>query len=351
VLVYDNLSRSGVERNLRWLRAAHGAAVEAEIADVRDEQAVRAAVRRCRQVFHLAAQVAVTTSLEDPLGDFAVNAHGALNVLEAVREQVDPPPVLFTSTNKVYGGLGEVDFTTVQGRYEPSHEAMRVNGIDETQRLDFHSPYGCSKGAADQYVTDYARSFGIRAAVFRMSCIYGPHQFGTEDQGWIAHFVLQALRGRPVVVYGDGMQVRDALFVDDLVDALLLAQERMPEVSGRAFNIGGGRPNAVSVREVIDLIGRLHGARPEIVHREWRVGDQRYYVSDTRRFGAVTGWAPRVGVEQGVERLYRWMRKTVAPMHAVRELPVPVPHVVDGALDPLFLDTSSPLAADGRARA
>jgi dTDP-L-rhamnose 4-epimerase len=351
VLVFDNLSRGGVERNLRWLRDAHGSALEAEIADIRDVNAVRSAVRRCRQLFHFAAQVAVTTSLDDPLDDFTVNARGALNVLEAVREQREPPAVLFTSTNKVYGGLGAVHFTTVGGRYSPSDEAMRVGGIDETQRLDFHSPYGCSKGTADQYVIDYARSFGIQASVFRMSCIYGPRQFGTEDQGWIAHFVLQALRGRPIVIYGDGMQVRDALYVDDLVDALLLAQERMPEISGRAFNIGGGPANAVSVREVIDLIGRMDGGRAEVLHRDWRVGDQRYYVSDTRRFSAAMGWAPRVGVEQGIERLYRWMKQSVVPVHAVREATAPIATVVDGQIDPLLLKRSARLAADGRVQA
>jgi dTDP-L-rhamnose 4-epimerase len=344
VLVYDSLSRDGVDRNLRWLRDTHTSAVEAEIADVRDMNALRAAVRRCRQVFHLAAQVAVTTSLEDPMDDFAVNARGALNVLEAVREQDDPPPVVFTSTNKVYGALDGVDLTTVLGRYEPSPGTMRESGIDETQRLDFHSPYGCSKGTADQYVVDYVRSFGIRAVVFRMSCVYGPHQVGTEDQGWIAHFVLQALRGRPIIVYGDGMQVRDALFVDDLVDALLLAQEKMPALSGRAFNIGGGPANAVSISEVIDLVGALHGERPQVVHREWRVGDQRYYVSDTRRFGSATGWAPRVGVEQGVDRLYRWMRKSVVPSRAVHERKAP-------AAQEVLLDAASPAAARGQVEA
>jgi CDP-paratose 2-epimerase len=223
-------------------------------------------------------------------------------------------------------------------RYEPDDELLRTSGIDETQRLDFHSPYGCSKGAADQYVVDYARSFGVRAAVFRMSCIYGPHQFGTEDQGWIAHFMLRAMRRHPVTIYGDGRQVRDALFVDDLVEAFLLAQEHMPEVSGQVFNIGGGPKNAVSVREVIDLIGRLHGSPPEVVFGEWRVGDQRYYVSDTRRFGSATGWAPRVGVEQGIERLHRWMLESGVPTRGIADRAVPVAHTTGAAGSALLAD-------------
>ena len=184
---------------------------------------------------------------------------------------------------------------------------MRDHGIGEHRALDFHSPYGCSKGAADQYVIDYARSFGLRTIVFRMSCIYGPHQFGTEDQGWVAHFLIRAIEGRPIILYGDGMQVRDVLYVEDLVDAFLLAQEHMDTQAGKAFNIGGGPENTTSLLELLDLIADLRGERPEIAFQEWRTGDQRYYVSDVRRFAQTTGWWPRVSVEDGVERLYRWL--------------------------------------------
>jgi CDP-paratose 2-epimerase len=263
-------------------------------------------------VFHFAAQVAVTTSLTDPVEDFEINARGTLNVLEAARAQAEPPPVVFTSTNKVYGNCEDLALVQRGRRYEPVDASVRARGVGEARPLDFHSPYGCSKGAADQYVVDYAQSFGLRTAVFRMSCIYGPHQFGNEDQGWVAHFLIRAMEGRPIVIYGDGMQVRDVLFVEDLIDAFLLAQERIDEISGRAFNIGGGARNTVSLLELLDMIGDLHGARPTVRFADWRTGDQRYYVSDVRHFQLATGWAPRTGVREGLEQLYEWLDTTRA---------------------------------------
>jgi CDP-paratose 2-epimerase len=307
VRVLDNLSRAGVERNLQWLRDTHGARLEVEVADVRDPAAVRRATRDAAAVFHFAAQVAVTTSLVDPVEDFEVNARGTVNVLEAVRALPEPPPVVFTSTNKVYGNLEDMTLALRGQRYAPTDDDVRAHGVSEARPLRFHSPYGCSKGAADQYVLDYAHSFGLRAVVFRMSCIYGPRQFGTEDQGWVAHFLIRALDGEPIVLYGDGMQVRDVLFVDDLVDALLLAEQQVDALAGRAFNIGGGPANTTSLLDLVALIGRLHGTRPELRFDEWRTGDQRYYVSDTRAFQAATGWAPRHGVHAGVELLYEWL--------------------------------------------
>lgn len=307
VLLFDNLSRPGVERNLHWLRDAHGAQVEARIADIRDRAALQRAVTRADQVFHFAAQVAVTTSLEDPVGDFEVNAGGTLNLLEALRRLDNPPPLVFTSTNKVYGALEDVALTQLDTRYAPASDEVRARGIGENRPLDFHSPYGCSKGTADQYILDYARSFGLPAVVFRMSCIYGPHQFGTEDQGWVAHFLIRAIEDRPIVLYGDGMQVRDVLFVDDLVEAFLLAQRHMSVLSGHAFNIGGGPANTTSLLELLDLIRELHGGKLPLAREGWRTGDQRYYVSDTERFREATGWTPRVGVDEGVRRLYEWL--------------------------------------------
>ena len=307
VRILDNLSRAGVERNLRWLRDTHGAALQAEIADVRDAAAVSRAVRDAGAVFHFAAQVAVTTSLVDPIEDFEVNARGTLNVLEAVRALPEPPPVIFTSTNKVYGNLEDMALALRGQRYAPLDEQVRAHGVGEERPLRFHSPYGCSKGAADQYVLDYAHSFGLRALVFRMSCIYGPHQFGNEDQGWVAHFLIRALDGQPISLYGDGMQVRDVLFVDDLVDAFVLAERQADALAGRAFNIGGGPANATSLLELVALIGELHGERPALRLDAWRTGDQRYYVSDTRAFQAATGWAPKHGVRDGVELLYEWL--------------------------------------------
>jgi CDP-paratose 2-epimerase len=317
VLLFDNLGRPGVEQNLRWLHDRHGKLLDTMIADVRDAYALRDAVNQSSQVFHFAAQVAVTTSLTDPIEDFDINARGTLNLLEAIRAQPSPPPLLFTSTNKVYGGLDDVELRQRNLRYEPTDPALRHTGISESRPLDFHSPYGCSKGTADQYVLDYARSYDLPAIVFRMSCIYGPHQFGTEDQGWVAHFLIRALEGRAITLYGDGQQVRDVLFVDDLVDAFLLAQERMSVESGQAFNMGGGPRNAISLLELLDYITDMLGHRPEHTFEAWRTGDQRYYVSDTGKFGRATGWRPRVPVPEGLERLLGWLADSARHPDAV----------------------------------
>jgi CDP-paratose 2-epimerase len=317
VIIFDNLSRGGVEQNLRWLRARHGRLLQTVLADVRDVAAVREAVSRAARVFHFAAQVAVTTSLVDPFTDFEINARGTLNVLEAMRAMDTPPTLLFTSTNKVYGDLADVPLLRRAGRYEPENRVLARKGVSERRPLDFHSPYGCSKGAAEQYVLDYARTFGLPTAVFRMSCIYGPHQFGTEDQGWVAHFVIRALDGHPVTIYGDGCQVRDILFVEDLVDAMLMAHEQMRKLRGEAFNIGGGPQNTVSLNELLALIEELTGEPPDVSFDAWRTADQRYYVSDVSKFSRATGWTPQVSVREGVERLHDWLLSTRAAPAAV----------------------------------
>ncbi|MEN3353561.1 MAG: CDP-paratose 2-epimerase [Betaproteobacteria bacterium] len=309
VLVLDNLSRPGVEQNLKWLQEVHGDALEVAVEDVRDRAAVARAVARTRQVFHFAAQVAVTTSLADPIEDFSINAQGTLNVLEAVRAQPVPPPLVMTSTNKVYGALDDVPLACEAQRYAPIASDARTYGISEARPLDFHSPYGCSKGAADQYVRDYARSYGLSTVVFRMSCIYGPHQFGTEDQGWVAHFLVRGLDGAPITLYGDGMQVRDVLFVEDLIDAFLLAERHIARLAGQAFNIGGGPRNVISLLDLLERIEALQDKRPQVRFEQWRTGDQRYYVSDTRRFQQATGWKPQVGVDEGIRRLADWLKK------------------------------------------
>jgi len=309
VLILDNLSRPGVERNLAWLREQHVTGLDVTIADVRDRNAVARAVERVRQVFHFAAQVAVTTSLVDPREDFEINALGTLNVLEAISAQPEPPPIVITSTNKVYGGLEDVGLRLQGQHYAPESAATFAHGISETRPLDFHSPYGCSKGTADQYVHDYARSYGLKSIVFRMSCIYGQRQFGTEDQGWVAHFLLRAIDKKPITLFGDGKQVRDILYVDDLVDAFLLAERHMDRLSGQAFNIGGGPGNVISLLDLLERIERLDGKRPAVSFEGWRTGDQRWYVSDPRRFQQATGWSPRVTAEQGIERLYNWLRE------------------------------------------
>jgi CDP-paratose 2-epimerase len=308
VMLFDNLSRPGAERNLRWLLDTHGKRVQAELGDVRNPYAVRRAVRNASQVFHFAAQVAVTTSLANPRHDFDVNALGTLNLLEALRAADDPPPLVFTSTNKVYGELEDVVLTSEGGTYRPIDAALDRKGIDESRPLDLHSPYGCSKGAADQYIIDYARTFGLPAVVFRMSCIYGPHQMGNEDQGWVAHFLICALEGRPITLYGDGMQVRDVLYVADLVDAFLLARDNIRALSTQAFNIGGGPERAISLLQLLDTIAELRGERPRYELQDWRPGDQRYYVSDTSKFKNATGWSPKIDPQVGARRLYEWLR-------------------------------------------
>jgi CDP-paratose 2-epimerase len=307
VMLFDDLSRKGVEENVTWLRGEHGSRVELQVADVRNRPAVREAVASARAVFHMAAQVAVTTSLDDPRADFDVNASGTLEVLEAIRACASPPPLVFTSTNKVYGCLETVPLRCDDTRWSPVDSVLEARGIDESRPLDFRTPYGCSKGAADQYVLDYARSFGLRAVVFRMSCIYGPHQRGTEDQGWVAHFLLRALAGEPITIFGDGKQVRDVLFVDDLVQAFRLAWRDIDSLAGRAFNIGGGAANTLSLLELVQLVQRLIGKSPELAFEGWRTGDQRYYVSDTTAFTRATGWRAQIGPRTGVEALHGWL--------------------------------------------
>ncbi|MFP5270376.1 GDP-mannose 4,6-dehydratase [Coleofasciculus sp.] len=318
VVLLDNLSRPGVENNLRWLRQQHGDKVNIEIADVRDRWLLRRVLQNARMVFHLAGQVAVTTSLKNPLQDFQVNALGTLNLLEEMRSLPSPPPIVFTSTNKVYGGLEDIHLRRNCTRYEPTDSFIRLNGINEGRPLSFYSPYGCSKGTADQYIIDYARTFGLPAVVFRMSCIYGPHQCGCEDQGWVAHFLIRALKNQSITLYGDGLQVRDVLFVEDLIDAFLLAQANIDTLTGQAFNIGGGSENTTSLLEFIELIGNVQGQEPRVLFDQWRSGDQRYYVSDVRKFQAATGWKPQVSIRQGVEKLYHWLLQREPLAAAVR---------------------------------
>lgn len=310
VMIMDNLARPGVERNMSWLRQRFGERLQLAIADVRDPHLTRAALQQASQVYHLAAQVAVTTSLARPHEDFAINTEGTFNVLEAQRRCDPPPPLVFTSTNKVYGALEHLALASVQERYQPVNPTLACYGLSEDLPLSFYSPYGCSKGAADQYVLDYARSYAMPAVVFRMSCIYGPHQHGTEDQGWIAHFLIRALKGESITLFGDGKQVRDVLFVSDLVRALLLAQIHMESIQGQVFNIGGGAAQAVSLLEVIKLISSLGQLTPRVQFAPWRIGDQRYYVADTRKFAAATGWAPQVNVKTGVTALAQWLQTT-----------------------------------------
>ncbi len=326
VLIFDRLSRPGVEKNLDWLIKTHGNLVDVEIADVRNFSRLQSAARDAGAVFHFAAQVAVTSSLDDPIDDFEINARGTLNLLEALRGSPTPPPLVFTSTNKVYGALCDTEVIKNRTRYVPNDSSLAANGVSEECSLDFCSPYGCSKGAADQYVLDYAHTYKMPCAVFRMSCIYGPRQFGNEDQGWLAHFIIKSLSREQITIYGDGMQVRDVLFVEDLVDALLLAQEHMPRIAGEAFNIGGGPENTVSLLELLDLIRELNAGECMIRFEPWRAADQRYYVSNTSKFRRATGWAPSVNVREGVRRLYQWLaNQPVASPQPLRSVPMTAP--------------------------
>jgi CDP-paratose 2-epimerase len=306
VLVFDNMSRDGAQENVTWLKQRYGDRIGIEIADIRDPEKVRRSVARSSAVLHLAAQVAVTTSLARPVDDFEINARGTLNVLEALRLENPRTPMVFASTNKVYGRLLAASAFVRHGRRYIATDVRFAHGVAETAALDLYSPYGCSKGTADQYVHDYARVYGLRAAVLRMSCIYGPRQFGTEDQGWIAHFMLQSIRRRPITIFGDGLQVRDALHIDDAIAAWLGTLARIDAVRGSVFNLGGGPENAVSLLELLDLIARMRGDVPDIRFEARRPGDQPWYVSDTTALLAATGWRPRVPLQEGLRTLEKW---------------------------------------------
>jgi CDP-paratose 2-epimerase len=309
VLVYDVLARPGVERNLEWLKRRHPSKISAVIGDIRDETAVADVAGEAQAVFHMAAQVAVTTSLVDPREDFEVNIRGTLNLLDALRQRNDRVPLIFASTNKVYGDLADVELEQTNDAYKPRDPAIRDFGVGEARPLDFHTPYGCSKGAADQYVLDYARSFGIPTCVMRMSCIYGQRQMGTEDQGWVAHFLIRALEGEPITIYGDGCQVRDVLNISDAVDAYAAAWKRIDMVQGRAFNLGGGPTNAISLRQLVTHIEDIIGRPVETIYSDWRAGDQRYYVSDTRLVSRELGLKQPLSWLKGVAALAEWLQE------------------------------------------
>lgn len=308
VTIFDDLSRRGAEQNLAWLRDKHREDFRFIRGDVRDATAIADASKGAQVVCHLAAQTAVTTSVTDPRSDFEVNALGTFNALEAARLEGDDAVFLYASTNKVYGGMQDVEVVEQKTRYD--YKGL-PRGVAEDQPLDFYSPYGCSKGAADQYVHDYHRIYGLRTVVFRQSCIYGPRQMGVEDQGWVAWFVIAALLGRPITIYGDGKQVRDLLYIDDLVRAYRLAVENIETTAGQVYNLGGGASNTISVwSEFQPLLARLLN-RPGLAapFGDWRAGDQKVFFCDTRKAKRDFGWTPEVGVEDGVGRLVTWVRE------------------------------------------
>lgn len=305
VVVYDDLTRRGSVHNTTWLRSLHGDRWTLMQADVRDAEALRHAAADVDAIYHLAAQVAVTASVLDPRHDFEVNALGTFNVVEAARLSPNRPVVLYASTNKVYGGMEDVVVVEEARRY-----AYRdcPQGVPETYPLDFHSPYGNSKGTGDQYVRDYARIYGLRTVVFRQSCIYGPRQFGVEDQGWVAWFIIAAVTGKPITIYGDGKQVRDVLWVGDLLDLYQAALDRIDVASGRVYNVGGGPENTLAVwTELGPMLEALMGHKIPVAWDDWRPGDQRIFVADVGKAARELGWRPRVGKEEGVRRLYEWV--------------------------------------------
>ena len=309
VTLLDNLSRRGSEANLAWLRERHGERNFNFIrADIRDAQAMLAAAEGQEAIYHLAAQTAVTTSVTDPRPDFEINALGTFNVLEAARRAADDPVFIYSSTNKVYGGMEDALAVEQATRYGlPAYSS----GVGEDRPLDFHSPYGCSKGAADQYVRDYARIYGLRSVVFRQSCIYGQRQMGIEDQGWVAWFVIAAVFGKPITIYGNGKQVRDLLHVDDLVRAFQLATQHIDITRGQVYNLGGGPGNTLSIwAEFGPLVSRLLGRQViPASFRDWRPGDQPVFVADVSRAEREFGWTPQVSVETGISRLIEWVEQ------------------------------------------
>jgi CDP-paratose 2-epimerase len=339
VTVFDSLQRPGSERNLEWLHSHPNASrLRFVHGDVRDTDLVRSVVGApdVHLVFHFAAQTAVTTSVVAPREDLDVNILGTHNVLEAVRmsRAAAAPMLFFTSTNKVYGSLPNRQVIEVDTRVRFADPEIDEFGISEREPLDFHSPYGCSKGAADQYVRDYARIYNLPTVVFRMSCIYGPRQFGNEDQGWVAHFMLAVASGAPLTIYGTGKQVRDLLFVDDLVRAFKLAALHIDRTAGHVYNIGGGVANSISVwTELGPRLEVLAGRRLAVRMEQWRPGDQPVFVSDTRRAARHFGWTPQVGLDDGLRRLWVWAQSLVVDAPVVADAPAPVslPHV-NGAL-------------------
>ncbi len=304
LVVLDNLSRAGSEKNLEWLRRQFS--FEFVNVDVRNGQEIAKIVSKHNfdVVIHLAAQVAVTTSIILPRLDFEVNALGTLNVLEAIRSRSPHTILLNASTNKVYGQLNNVAIQESEKRYEFIHNRL---GIAETHPLDFHSPYGCSKGCADQYVIDYARIYGLKCVNFRQSCIYGYRQFGVEDQGWVAWFIIAHVLAKPITIYGDGKQVRDVLFVDDLIAAYKSAIDMIDSVSGQTFNIGGGVQNTLSLLEFLEYLENISDRKVAYSFADCRPGDQPIYISDIQRACKSLNWSPKVSAREGVATLFEWI--------------------------------------------
>lgn len=308
VTIFDNFVRAGAPRNLAWLKKEFGEnAFEVMVADIRDADRIAEAAKGVDVIVHLASQVAVTTSVTNPREDFEVNALGTFNVLEAARLSGKKPIVLYSSTNKVYGGMDDVEVVEDETRW---HYKDLKYGASEEQPLDFHSPYGCSKGTGDQYVRDYYRIYDIPTVVLRQSCIYGPRQFGVEDQGWLAWMLIAAVTGKPLTIFGDGKQVRDVLHVDDLLNAYDLAIAKIDIAKGQVYNMGGGVGNVLAIwSEFGPMIEKLLGRKMEVARGDWRPGDQKVFYADYRKAERELGWKPQINLEDGIERLFQWVQE------------------------------------------
>jgi len=306
VIVFDNLSRKGVEHNVEWLKENHEKGLSVIKGDIRKPKEIEAAAKDVDMIFHTAAQVAVTTSLDEPREDFEINGAGSFNVLEAARKSGSDPIVAYTSTNKVFGNLEDVELEELETRYD--FKELKT-GVQKDRSIDPHTPYGCSKCVGDSYTLDYSRIYGMKSFVFRMSCIYGTRQFGNVDQGWVAHFLMSHLFKGAITIYGDGKQVRDILFVDDLLDAFFAAVDNIDKTKGKAFNMGGGPGNTLSLLELIDLVEKETGKKYEVSFEDWRPADQKVYYSDISLAKDVFGWEPKISVQDGVMRLYKWIEE------------------------------------------
>ncbi|MHA1277442.1 MAG: GDP-mannose 4,6-dehydratase [Candidatus Helarchaeota archaeon] len=306
IVVYDNFSRRNVQKNRAWLEKIHRNSSRLKIVkgDVCDYKTLQKIVKDVERIYHLAGQVAVTSSMIDPIMDFNTNAQGTLNVLEIARHLETDPSLILTSTNKVYGALEKVSLIETENRYDFSNYKQ---GISEKAMIDPYNPYGCSKYCADAYCRDYYRTYGVRTIVFRMSCIYGLHQFGTEDQGWIAHFIISSVLNRKITIYGDGKQLRDILYIQDLIDAFELALKHITTTKGEVYNMGGGPKNTISLLELIELLEALLNRKISYDCREWRPGDQKVYYSDITKAKKDFNWIPKISKEDGVKKLFEWI--------------------------------------------
>jgi CDP-paratose 2-epimerase len=320
VIVFDNLSRKGTDHNLTWLQDQYGESLEFVKGDIsKDFDLLKQTVQGVDVILHFAAQVAVTTSVVDPREDFEINALGTFNLLEAMRETKSEATLVYSSTNKVYGGMEDIEVTERNGRYEYKD---LLSGVPEDRLLDFHSPYGCSKGAADQYVRDYARIYGLKTVVFRQSCIYGYRQFGVEDQGWVAWFTIAAMLEKPLTIYGDGKQVRDVLFIEDLIRAYDMAIENIDKTAGQVYNIGGGPNYQLSLLELLDHLENFFDKKIPYKFDDWRPGDQPVFVCDVSKAEREFGWKPQISVAEGVKKLAAWIEEHKALFQELEHRPL-----------------------------